>query len=135
MRQIIACLTLLLLPACGVVGMATPVRTYTTNSTITLSKPAQNFIDITSEVGTSLGYKVSGVDPEKQSVTLDDNVGGVATMLIGKVVERRIVVTLQPGGRAIRFDIMVAGNMSSASQEKAEARLDTLKRALAERFR
>ena len=135
MRKILACTALLLLPSCGVVGMATPMRSFSTSDVLTLTRRANNFIDTASEVGTSLGYEIAGIDRETQSATFDDNVGGMATMMIGKTVSRRVIVILQPGGQAIRFEITMMGNLSSASQEKANERLAQFKSALAARFK
>ena len=135
MHRLAPCLALLLLPACGMVGAATPMRTFATNDALALARPANDFISAASEVGASLGYEIAGVDRETQTVTFDDNVGGVATMMIGKSVTRRITVTLQPGGRTIRFEITMTGNLSSTSQDKASERLAQFKSALAAKFK
>lgn len=71
-----AALALALAACVGIRGLS-PAKSYTTNTTIQLPRRATNFIPTASEVGQSLGYRVSGTDTERSAVTLTDSVDGM----------------------------------------------------------
>jgi len=134
MKQLLICMVFLTLSGCAV-GVFTSTDSYGTTDTLALARPAQDFVNVTQEVGRSLGYKVSGVVAERNQVALSDNGSGVGNALIGRASYRTITVTLEPGGRSVHFEVSMTGNMGSAKQEKAQKRLADLKAALAQRFR
>ena len=126
-------LSLLVLTSCGGVGaMVSPTHTYTTSDSLVLKRPATNFVVNVSDVGKSLGYDVAGIEGNTVDLADDNSVGMGA--LIGKIGYKHVKLTLEPGGHAIKIDLMVTGNFDDATQEAATERLAKLKAALAARF-
>lgn len=134
-RLLAAALAALMLPSCVGIGGLSPAKSYTTNTTIQLPRRATNFISAASEVGQSLGYRVSGTDTEDNAVTLSDSVDGMGAALTGRHVQRTVVVALRPDGRTVAINLALNGNLGTASQKSAEQRLEALKAALTARFR
>jgi hypothetical protein len=124
--------TSLLLAACGM-GMLTPMHQFTTNDSFTLQRPARNFVDVVMEVGRANGYRISGIDRGNNSVVLTDNAPMLASAVVGRIAQRSITVALV-GSREVRLEIMMTGNMSTATQRQAEGRLAELKAALSARL-
>jgi len=133
MRKIIVLLPFLALSACAV-GLYSNQNSYDTSQTMALRRPATSFVEVASEVGRSLGYKVSGVDPRGQSVRFSANSSMASTLLIGKMKTLNVTAALQPGGREVKLSIMMAGNMGSTSQAKATRILDEFREALEARL-
>lgn len=123
------------LGACStVVRMVDTPKQYASTDSVSVKKPAQNFIAAASQVGTSLGYEVSGTDVTKNAVQLTDNEGLTMGVLVGKVRQVSVTLTLQPGGRQIKIELQLYGNFDQANQAAAEGRVARLKTALASRF-
>jgi hypothetical protein len=123
------------LGACStVVRMVDTPKQYASTDSVAVKKPAQNFIAAASQVGTSLGYEVSGTDVTKNAVQLTDNEGLTMGVLVGKVRQVSVTLTLQPGGRQIKIELQLYGNFDQANQAAAEGRVARLKTALASRF-
>lgn len=125
----------LALAACVGIGGLSPPKSYTTNTTFQLPHRAPDFIPAASEVGKSLGYRVSGTDTDRNAVTLTDSVDGMGAALTGRHVQRTVVVALRPDGRTVAINLALNGNLGTASQKSAEQRLEALKAALTARFR
>ena len=123
------------LGACSAVGlMADSPKQYATTLTISLKRVPQNFVESVSQVGTSLGYQVTETDPTKNAVQLSDDEGYAMGMLIGKIRQAKVMLTLQPGGHQIKVELLLYGNFDQATQTAAEGRVARLKSALASRF-
>ena len=125
-----------ILASCGEVGIiASPNKDFATSDVLELSAPARNFIPVASNVGTSLCYDLAGTDVARNEVTLAINPSVGASFLIGRTEASRVVLTLRPGGREIKIDIVLTGNFDTATPQAAAARLSKLKAALSAAFR
>ncbi len=109
-------------------------RQYATTDSVAVKKVPQDFIATASQIGTSLGYEISGTDITKNAVQLSDNEGLTMGVLVGKVRQASVTLTLQPGGRQIKIELQLYGNFDQANQAAADGRIARLKIALANRF-
>lgn len=117
-----------------IVQMVDTPKPYATTITIPLKRTPQNFIEAASQMGTSLGYIVSGTDLTKNAVQLSDDESLGMGVLIGKVRRISVTLTLEPGGRQMKIELQLFGNFDQATQAAAEGRLAQLKMAVAGRF-
>src|ERR1700687_6236095 len=96
-RQIIALLPLML-TGCAAAGVLSPGKNFTTTDTIPLPRPLQlqAFLNGASEVGTSLGYSVAGVNTYTRTVVLDAGtaMSAVTLMFAGAINSRKVLMTL-----------------------------------------
>ncbi|MEH6700304.1 hypothetical protein [Parasphingorhabdus sp.] len=131
MRILIAFITMLSLTACSSVGMiASPQREFNTTETLQLASRPANFVDTVVEVGKSLNYEYAGGDRSKNIINFTDNTGLGMGVLIGKVSQNRLTVSLAPDGRSVKFDLNSFGNFSTANEEKISERIGEFKNAL-----
>jgi hypothetical protein len=135
LRRLLVMALALALGGCGSVGMMVDSPTqYGSTALIPLKRAPQNFIESATQVGTSLGYHLSGTDTIKNAVQLSDDESLAMTTLIGKMRNVKVTLTLEPGGRQIKVELMLIGNFDQANQTAAEGRLAQLRTALAARF-
>jgi hypothetical protein len=139
MRSLLAALLAISVCACTppgvVVGLVSKNRQNLTEDTMVLGRQPTNFVDTVAEVGEALGYDLAGTDRATNSVRFTDDTNMLTSVFVGKQRQIGLVVSLKPDGRTIAFQLSILGNLKSATQEKAEARLADLKAAIRDRWR
>jgi hypothetical protein len=135
LRNLLALAFVFLLGGCGAeVMMVSDTTSFTDTDQLVLRKPAQNFIDVASAVGTSLGYHVSGIDRQQNSIGLSKTAGLGMGVLIGEINEVNVTLTLAPDNRTIKISVVLMANFNKGGQDAANKIVSDLKAGLAKEF-
>lgn len=131
MRRLIAISLAISLSACGTIGtLASSPEQFKTTETMQLTRAPAHFVDGVIRAGTSLGYKYTGGNREKNQVILLNNSGFASEILIGKIQKVQVQVSLGSDNRTVTFDLETYGNFSTSKQDRIERRLSDLKTAI-----
>ena len=126
----LVCATFLV--GCGSeVMMVSDTTTFTETDQLVLQRPARNFVDDASAVGSSLGYHVSGIDRQQNTVTLSKTAGLGMGVLIGEINEVNVSLALAPDKRSVKMTVALMANLSKGGQDAANKLVSELKDGLA----
>lgn len=99
---------------------------YIEKTTFKAKKQSKDIIDDITEVGTEMGYQVTGLDRDKKSVTVGKPINYATMVLIGKYSMIRINVEAKQNNN---FDItcLIYGNFDAATHAEANKILKEFK--------
>ena len=123
---------------CMEAGMISQTQTFNGRDSLTLETPKENILDIITEVGKSMGFRVSqlskGDNVMPPMITLSSQSSMMGTMLIGSMSGSDLTVMIQEGGKKIDISISAYGNFGSGGQEAATKIMDDFKSRLLQRL-
>ena len=77
-----------------------------------------------------MGYKVSALDREANTITLSSASSMVNTYLIGKTSRSTLSFTAQDNGKILKVAVLVVGNFGTGNQEVADRIVNDFKEKL-----
>lgn len=135
MKTTIAALMMCLsLSGCAELSLLSNAENYQGHETLHLDKAPTNALDGLAEVGKSLGYSVSSMDKEGQSVGLTSQTSSLAAGLIGHYGMTTLTIKVLPDGATLDVGILLTGNFGSGGQAEAEKVFGDFKRRVEARF-
>jgi hypothetical protein len=138
MRVLLAALLAISVCACtppgAIVGLVSKNRQNVTEDTMVLKRQPANFVDSVAEIGEELGYDLAGTDRAANTVRFTDDTNMLTSVFVGRQRQTVLTVSLKPNGRTVAFQLVISGNLKSATQEKVEERLSEFKTALRNRL-
>jgi len=102
--------------------------------TDTLNLPSLT-VDIIEETGKSLGYRVAGMDREKNMIGLNTQGSFAAKVFLGKFNEASITFIKPPQQEKWHVTYFVQGTHGSGTQKQADALWDSFKEELLEKIK
>jgi hypothetical protein len=126
----------LTLAGCGSVGRVVGGPDQTYNETFTMSLPSArpDVLDIISEVGESLGYKVASRNKGIGFIRLSSQGSLAALMLVGKLNTSALDIRIVGGGTELQITVHITGNFGAAGSEQAAKLMEDFKIKLLERI-
>ena len=138
-KSFLLLLTCVLLVGCMEAGMLSQTQTFNGSDSLTLEAPKEKILDIITEVGKSMGFRVSqlnkGNDIMPTIITLSSESSMMGTLLIGSMSGSSLTVTIQEGGKKLDISVSAYGNFGSGGQEAATKIMDDFKLRLAQRLK
>jgi hypothetical protein len=119
-------------PEVGFYG-STP-QSFSGTDSMTLTTPRADILDVVAEVGKSMGYDVTSLDKNSQTISLGFSEHPGMALLIGKVNYSSLSVSVQDGGKKLAFSYSIMGNLGSGDQEAAEKLVTDFKTKITERL-
>jgi hypothetical protein len=131
MKQLLACLSAILLAGCasfsGVGGG------FRSTDTVAIAAAPANFYDEVVEIGQELGYQHAGGDRASNSVQLMDQ-PNLGESMMGRAYRVSVGVRLLPGGRDIELLYVATGGRATTGADRSQRRISELKAALQARY-
>lgn len=125
----------LIVVGCGEIGMlVSETQSFTGKDSITLQTSRPDILDVSAEVGKSLGYNVSGLDREDGVLTLASSTSLLTGVLIGQINQSTLTISSQEGGKKLGIGVLVAGNFGTGGQEAAMKLVNDFKTKLLSRI-
>ena len=124
-----------LLAGCAEVGfLGSKNQTFRTTDSMLLDTPRADILDLVADVGKSMKFDVSAIDKNTGSITLSSSAAFATTVLIGKMNNSNLKVTIQDGGKKLDIWLFIMGNFGTGGQEAAEKLVNDFKTRLRERL-
>ena len=128
-----ACITLMLV-GCAEIGVFSKVQTFRGKDSMLLPVSRPDILDIVAEVGKSMGYSVSALDREANTISLSSSSSMLSTALIGKTSQAILTISSKDNGKRLDINVVVTGNFGTGGQEAAMKIIDDFKTKLLERI-
>jgi len=137
MRRILVLLLapVFLLSGCMSIGLLSPTNQFDLTESIELKELKPDILEVTAQVGRSLGYKVISVNEQKQTVQFAKSSSVFVAAMIGKASESTITVTIPQGKKQLDIQLGVKGNLGRGKESEARTNLYDFKKALREKLR
>ncbi len=99
-----------------------------------LQVPTPNILDTMAEVGSSLGYKVSGLNRQHGTIHLTSCSPMFTNIMIGKFSSTTLSITVMENGTKLDIRVQTIGNFGTAEQENVMGRVNKFKVKLLEKI-
>ncbi len=125
-----------MLVGCAEIGIfGSKNQSFSGTDSIVLDQPKVDILDVIADVGKSMKFDVSAIDKNAGQITLSAGASFGTTMLIGKMQQSSLTVTIADGGKKLGITVFVMGNFGTGDQEAADKLVADFKARLAERLR
>jgi|GEM_PF-3004105 len=129
-----ACITLMLVGCAEIELFGSKIQTFRGKDSMLLPVSRPDILDIVAEVGKSMGYSVSALDREANTISLSSSSSMLSTALIGKTSQAMLTISSKDNGKRLDINVIVTGNFGTGGQEAAMKIIDDFKTKLLERI-
>lgn len=127
--------TALLLSGCPEIGvMFSKQQTFIGQESMQLKSPRPDILDVIAEVGKSMGYEVTALNKQFDSISLGAQSSMLNVVLIGKISHVDLSIMSREGGRILDVQVMASGNFDTGGQEAAMKILNDFKENLSKKI-
>jgi CHAT domain-containing protein/Tfp pilus assembly protein PilF len=109
-------------------------QTFSGWESLELKSPVTDILDVTAEVGKTMGYDVSDAGKLENTLDLTSKSSNLTDMLIGKHSWSTLQVSSWEMGRRLEIYVSVRGNFGAGGQEAANRLINEFKTKLSERI-
>lgn len=125
-----------MLVGCAEVGMfGSKTQSFRGSDSMVLDQTRADILDVIASVGKAMKFDVSALDKNAGRITLSAGASFGTTMLIGKMQQSSLTVTVADGGKNLAIEVFMMGNFGTGGQEAADKLIADFKAKLAERLR
>lgn len=125
-----------MLVGCAEIGLfGSRQQSFTGKDSLLLQNPRSDILDVIAEVGKSMGYSVSALDKEANTVSLSSSSSMFTTFLIGKMSRTTFQISSKDRGKKLDIEVFVVGNFGTGGQEAAMKLINDFKAKLLEKIK
>jgi hypothetical protein len=117
----------------GIVGSKD--QRFTGKDSLLLQNPRPDILDVIAEVGKSMGYSVSSLNKEANTISLSSSSSMLTTSLIGKMSQATLLIFLKDRGEKLDIEVFVSGNFGTGGGESAMELINDFKAKLLEKIK